>query len=178
MARYTTLAISDPDDLLFGMAPKPITTRHGLVLGGGLVYPEINFTLPPMTIGQATWPDVRRHYEEIIEEVLKRAAELETPGVVVECAGLRGLRALGAPFLISRPALASPCLCRFRQATEKAAMPKLAPNRALSMAITPHSLPFDSRISHQLYSRCECETRLHVLSHNLGRREPAFMTGL
>src|ERR1017187_3370772 len=37
------LAISNPADLRFGVAPKPLTTRQGLTIGGGLVYPEINF---------------------------------------------------------------------------------------------------------------------------------------
>ena len=47
MRKYSTLAISDPDDLRFGVASQPLTTRSGLVIGGGAVYPEINFTLPP-----------------------------------------------------------------------------------------------------------------------------------
>ena len=45
-----SLAISDPAELTFGLAPKPVTTRSGMVIGGGTVYPELNFTLPPMTI--------------------------------------------------------------------------------------------------------------------------------
>ena len=85
MPRYTSLAINNPDDLIFGIAPKPLTTKHGMVIGGGQVYPEINFTLPMMTIEESTWGEVRRHYQEIITGVLKRAAELEAPGVVIEC---------------------------------------------------------------------------------------------
>jgi methanol---5-hydroxybenzimidazolylcobamide Co-methyltransferase len=78
------LAIACADDLLFGHAPRPLATRHGLRLGGGLVYPEINFTLPPMEVTAATMPVVVRHYREIIADVLRRAAELDAPGVVVE----------------------------------------------------------------------------------------------
>lgn len=85
MSRYTTLAIPNPDDLLFGIAPKPLTTKHGMVIGGGQVYPEINFTLPAMTIQESTWDEVRRHYQEIVTGVLRRAAELDAPGVVIEC---------------------------------------------------------------------------------------------
>jgi len=81
---YKTLAISDPQELIFGLAPKPVTTRSGMVIGGGTVYPELNFTLPPMAIDAATMPDVRRNYEQIIEGALRRAADLETPGVVIE----------------------------------------------------------------------------------------------
>ena len=45
---YKSLAISDSLELIFGLAPKPVTTRSGMVIGGGTVYPELNFTLPPM----------------------------------------------------------------------------------------------------------------------------------
>ena len=81
---YKTLAISDPAELIFGIAPKPVTTRSGMVIGGGTVYPELNFTLPPMSIDASTMPEVRRNYEQIIEGALRRAADLEVPGVVIE----------------------------------------------------------------------------------------------
>ena len=82
--RYQSLAISDPAELTFGLAPKPVTTRSGMVIGGGTVYPELNFTLPAMAVDAGTMPEVRRHYEQIIEGALRRAAELEAPGVVIE----------------------------------------------------------------------------------------------
>jgi len=81
---YTKVAIDDPTDLLFGVAPKPLRTRRGMVLGGGTVYPELNFTLPPMLLEEATFSEVRRHYSEIITGALARAADLEAPGVVIE----------------------------------------------------------------------------------------------
>jgi methanol--5-hydroxybenzimidazolylcobamide Co-methyltransferase len=81
---YTSLAIDDPIELTFGVAPHPLTTRSGMIIGGGTVYPELNFTLPPMTIDAARMPDVRRNYEQIIEGALRRAADLEVPGVVIE----------------------------------------------------------------------------------------------
>ena len=76
---YKTLAIKDPSELIFGIAPHPVTTRSGMVIGGGTVYPEINFTLPPMRIDARTMPEVRSNYEQIIEGALRRAAELEAP---------------------------------------------------------------------------------------------------
>jgi methanol--5-hydroxybenzimidazolylcobamide Co-methyltransferase len=82
--KYQSLAIANADDLLFGSAPKPLVTRHGLRLGGGLVYPELNFTLPAMEVAAATMPAVVRHYQAIIKDALRRAAELEAPGVVIE----------------------------------------------------------------------------------------------
>jgi methanol--5-hydroxybenzimidazolylcobamide Co-methyltransferase len=81
---YQSLAIADPVELTFGLAPKPVTTRSGMVIGGGTVYPELNFTLPPMSIDASTMPEVQRNYEQIIEGALRRAAELEAPGVVIE----------------------------------------------------------------------------------------------
>jgi methanol---5-hydroxybenzimidazolylcobamide Co-methyltransferase len=47
--RYRSLAISNPTELRFGVAFKPRKTRHGLIIGGGVVYPKVNFALPPMT---------------------------------------------------------------------------------------------------------------------------------
>jgi methanol--5-hydroxybenzimidazolylcobamide Co-methyltransferase len=82
--RYRQLAIPEKDGLLFGHAPHPLKTRAGMTIGGGLVYPEINFTLPPMEVTAGTMPEVLRHYREIISSALLRAAELEAPGVVVE----------------------------------------------------------------------------------------------
>lgn len=81
---YTQLAINNPADLVFGRAPHPLTLKRGMVLGGGTVYPEINFTLPPMLIEQGTMNKVCDEYRQMITGVLKRAVELEAPGVVVE----------------------------------------------------------------------------------------------
>ena len=82
--RFQRLAIAEPDGLIFGHAPKPVITRQGLRIGGGLVYPELNFTLPTMEVTTASMPVVARHYREIIKDALRRAADLEAPGVVIE----------------------------------------------------------------------------------------------
>ena len=82
--KFTELAISKSSDLLFGSAPKPLTTRRGMVIGGGQVYPELNFTLPPMEVNAANMPKIREHYAQIISGALQRAAELEASGVVIE----------------------------------------------------------------------------------------------
>jgi methanol---5-hydroxybenzimidazolylcobamide Co-methyltransferase len=84
MKQFNQLAVAKPDQLLFGVAPKPLVTRHGMTIGGGSVYPEINFTLPPMLVETATMPEVRTQYQQIISGVLRRAVELEAPGLVVE----------------------------------------------------------------------------------------------
>ena len=84
MNPFHELAIPNSSNLRFGVAPRPLTTRRGLVLGGGTVYPELNFTLPTMLVEEATMPEVRRHYREIISGAVQRAAELEAPGLVIE----------------------------------------------------------------------------------------------
>jgi len=55
-----------------------------MVIGGGQVYPELNFTLPPMFVDATTMPEVRQHYRDIIGGACRRAVELEAPGLVIE----------------------------------------------------------------------------------------------
>jgi methanol---5-hydroxybenzimidazolylcobamide Co-methyltransferase len=81
---YSSLTINDPDALCFGHSPKPVTTGFGLTIGGGQVYPELNFTLPTMTIEPATWPEVCKHYQEIADMVVRAAKRLHLPGLVLE----------------------------------------------------------------------------------------------
>ena len=84
MPTFKQLTIEKSADLLFGTSPKPLTTRRGMTIGGGLVYPELNFTLPTMFVDASTLPEVRQHYRDIITGACRRAVELEAPGVVVE----------------------------------------------------------------------------------------------
>ena len=84
MKTFASLAIDDPRELVFGKCKHPITLRNGMVIGGGTVYPELNFTLPGMEIDASTMPEVRRQYTEMIEDACTRAAELQAPGLVVE----------------------------------------------------------------------------------------------
>lgn len=81
---YDKLAIDTPEQLIYGLCPHPLTTKRGLVLGGGTVYPELNFTLPVMLVNDATFEEVRGHYRQIIAEATQRAAQLQAPGLVVE----------------------------------------------------------------------------------------------
>ena len=84
MKMYSKLALDTPAGLTFGKAPHPVTTKSGLVIGGGLVYPEVNFTLPPLDINADTMPTVREQYTNMIDEICRRAVELQVPGLVVE----------------------------------------------------------------------------------------------
>ncbi|MGE5609432.1 MAG: methyltransferase MtaB domain-containing protein [Bacillota bacterium] len=84
MPHFDRLAIDRPEQLIFGHAPRPLTTRRGMTIGGGIVYPELNFTLPTMSVEAATMPQIREHYRQIITGAVSRAAELDAPGLVVE----------------------------------------------------------------------------------------------
>jgi len=82
--KYKSLIINNPEDLMFGIAPKPVKTRRGLEIGGGQVYAELNFTLPIMSINESTLERVYEHYREIAEGALERAVHLDSKGVVLE----------------------------------------------------------------------------------------------
>ncbi|MGA2497077.1 MAG: methyltransferase MtaB domain-containing protein [Tepidisphaeraceae bacterium] len=84
MQSFNRLAIDRPEQLIFGRAPYPLTTRRGMVIGGGTVYPELNFTLPPISIETANMPRIIEHYREIITGAVHRAIELECHGLVIE----------------------------------------------------------------------------------------------
>jgi methanol--5-hydroxybenzimidazolylcobamide Co-methyltransferase len=84
------------DGFRYGVAPRPVATRSGMSIGGGTVYPELNFTLPTMSISEETMPEVRRHYREIVASAAARVAELGAPGLVVEFETL--------PEMVDRPA--------------------------------------------------------------------------
>ncbi|MCE5331730.1 MAG: hypothetical protein LLF95_06285 [Bacteroidales bacterium] len=82
--KYNKLTINNPEDLMFGIAPKPVITRRGLEIGGGQVYAELNFTLPIMTINNSSLNQVYTNYREIAEGALERALHLNSKGVVLE----------------------------------------------------------------------------------------------
>jgi methanol--5-hydroxybenzimidazolylcobamide Co-methyltransferase len=82
--KYSSLAISRPEDLVFGRALHPVASRRGIVIGGGAVYPELNFTLPMMSIQDSTIPEIRTHYRGIVTDALERAVDLGVEGVVFE----------------------------------------------------------------------------------------------
>ncbi len=84
MTPSRSLAISDLDQFIFGRSPNPVLLSSGLAIGGGEIYPELNFTLPNMIISAESMPEVRAQYTQMIEEACQRAAELHASGLVVE----------------------------------------------------------------------------------------------
>ncbi|MDR3279070.1 MAG: hypothetical protein LBT23_01030 [Synergistaceae bacterium] len=81
---FHTTAYTDIDDFIFGTAKNPVTLKNGMVIGGGTMYPELNFTLPTMSLNDSTWPEAIENYREIITKTCVRAHELECPGFVAE----------------------------------------------------------------------------------------------
>lgn len=81
---FTRLAYDSLDDFIYGSCPNPVTCKNGMVIGGGEIYPEVNFTLPPMNATLQTLPDAIGIYKSMIDGVLKKAHELHAPGLVVE----------------------------------------------------------------------------------------------
>ena len=81
---FKQLSVPTMDDFVFGRAMRPVTSQRGVIIGNGIVIPEINFTLPPIDISPQTMPEILRQYGEMIEGVAKRAVELEVPALMVE----------------------------------------------------------------------------------------------
>jgi methanol--5-hydroxybenzimidazolylcobamide Co-methyltransferase len=81
---YSTLAIPAADQLVYGVSPHPVNCGLGLTIGGGTVFPEVNFTLPALEIAEHAWADVVAHYEEMARQILRRALALRVPGIVLE----------------------------------------------------------------------------------------------
>jgi methanol--5-hydroxybenzimidazolylcobamide Co-methyltransferase len=81
---FVKTAYRSAGDFIYGTAPHPVSLKNGMVIGGGTVYPEVNFTLPTMAITKETMPDVLANYRHIITEICIRAKELYVPGFVAE----------------------------------------------------------------------------------------------
>ena len=82
--QFTKLAYSSIDDFIYGACPNPVYCKNGMIIGGGTIYPEVNFTLPPMNATAETLPEAKRIYKDIIDGVLKKAHELHAEGLVIE----------------------------------------------------------------------------------------------
>lgn len=65
--QFTKLAYESVDDFVYGSCPKPVTLKNGMVIGGGIIYPEVNFTLPAMNATSETLPQYTEHPEWGIE---------------------------------------------------------------------------------------------------------------
>lgn len=69
--KYNTLAINTPNGLMFSNVLFPVITRRRLVIGGGSVITELNFTLLTISINTQTLPEIGRHYRSIVIDAIK-----------------------------------------------------------------------------------------------------------
>jgi methanol--5-hydroxybenzimidazolylcobamide Co-methyltransferase len=81
---FTEVAYKNLNDFVYGKSIYPVTAKNGLTIGNGIIIPEINYTLHPMTIESNTMPEVLKTYREMTEGVLKRAVELFQKYLVIE----------------------------------------------------------------------------------------------
>ncbi len=82
--KYKDIAIKHADELIFGIAPNPVETGSGITIGKGRVYPELNFTLPAISIIDRNMDTIKNHYQQIVTNALSRAVELYSEGVILE----------------------------------------------------------------------------------------------
>ncbi len=81
---YDSLAYNSSGEMLFGKAIHPLSCGSDLVLGDGLVFPEVNFTLPIMQVNEDNRAKILKQYEDMVGTVLNRLAILQVPGAVIE----------------------------------------------------------------------------------------------
>ena len=81
---FSQTAYTDLNHFLYARAVHPVALASGMSIGGGTLYPEINFTLPSMNVEQSTMQEVLHQYREIITGVCERARDLDCPGFVAE----------------------------------------------------------------------------------------------
>ena len=82
--KYNSLVIDNAKDLIFGNCPHPVETPRGLVIGGGEVYPELNFTLPAVTVSLENKDAIVKEYRGIVHDALTRAVDLYSNGLILE----------------------------------------------------------------------------------------------
>ena len=82
MKLTNSMAYASPEEMMFGFAQKPVTTRRGLVIGGGSVIAEV---VPhPRPGSEKTMTTLLREFEKANNDVLERCVSIGTPDLVLE----------------------------------------------------------------------------------------------
>lgn len=84
MKFFDQLAYPQSEDMIFGKALHPVQCGFDLVIGDAIVFPEVNYTLPPMEVTESNTDEIIETYEFIVTSILTRMQTLEVPGVVLE----------------------------------------------------------------------------------------------
>jgi len=81
---FNSTAYTNLNDFVYGQSKFPVKCKNGMIIGGGDIYPELNFTLSNILITQETMPDIISQYREIITGACERARELFSSPFVAE----------------------------------------------------------------------------------------------
>ena len=85
MRKFSSLAISKADELVFGFSPNPVEVKPGFVVGAGETFPELNYILPHGSeVSYATMDQVEHVYGDMAKGALERAARLGIEHFVIE----------------------------------------------------------------------------------------------
>jgi methanol--5-hydroxybenzimidazolylcobamide Co-methyltransferase len=77
-----SMVYGSPREMMFGFAQKPVTTRRGLVIGGGSVIAEV---VPhPRPGSEKTLHDLLREFERANGDALERCVSIGAPSLVLE----------------------------------------------------------------------------------------------
>jgi methanol--5-hydroxybenzimidazolylcobamide Co-methyltransferase len=84
MARkpVTKMAYSSGEEMMFGTAKKPVTTKRGIVIGGGYVHPEL--VAHPRPGSEKTKKTLLREYERANGDALERMVIVGHPTIQIE----------------------------------------------------------------------------------------------
>ena len=80
--KITKMAYKSGDEMVFGTAKHPVTTKRGIVIGGGYVHPEV---VPhPRPGSEKTMKTLLREYERANGDALERMVVVGHPTLQIE----------------------------------------------------------------------------------------------
>jgi len=82
VTRFTKMAYSTADEMVFGKATKPVKAGLGLEIGAGYTTPEVNYA--PRPEAGASKEKLIKEYERITTDIMARMVQIGAPSVVLE----------------------------------------------------------------------------------------------
>jgi len=82
VTRFTKMAYSSADEMVFGKATKPVKAGLGLEIGAGYTTPEVNYA--PRPEAGASKEKLVKEYERITTDIMARMVQIGAPSVVLE----------------------------------------------------------------------------------------------